>query len=71
MADLQALVDRVTVAYHRAQRRVIGEFSGTLSRDYRALRAEVDAMRAEAGLGPSPVEMAWDGEESIDLEEGD
>ncbi len=66
MADLTALVDRLTVRLHEAQRKNIYEWSGKISRDLAALRAEVDTMRAEAGLPPSPLEPAYPEEEETE-----
>ncbi len=65
MPDLLSLVDRLTVRLHHVQRAWISETSGNLSRDYAALRREINALRAEAGLGPSPLEPRWDGEEEV------
>ena len=62
------LVDRLTVRVHEAERRMIFEFSGNISCSLRKLRQEINALRAEAGLGPSPVEMSYPDEESIDLD---
>lgn len=57
------LVDHLTERLHEVQRALISETSVNLSRDYARLRLEINAFRAEAGLGPSPVEPRWDGEE--------
>lgn len=66
MADLVALVDRLTVRVHEAERRNVYEWSGSISQDLAALRADVDAIRAEAGLPPSPLEPAYPEEEVTD-----
>ena len=66
MPDLVALVDRLSVLYHQAGRVRVHEFSGTISRDLAQIRREVDAMRAEAGLGPSPIEPTYPEEEDED-----
>jgi hypothetical protein len=60
---LLQLIDELTVQLHEARRKVIDEWSGTIAKDLKALRAEIDAIRFRAGLGPSPVEPRWDDEE--------
>lgn len=61
--ELLQLVDSLTVQLHEARRSNIRERSGNIARDLIALRSEIDAVRAGAGLGPSPVLSLWDGEE--------
>lgn len=50
----QAVADEATRLYHEAETSVIYERSGTIRKDLRTLRNTVDALRARAGLGPSP-----------------
>jgi hypothetical protein len=61
---LLALVDLLSIQAHEARRKVVYEWSGTIARDLRNLRAEIDALRAEAGLSPSPIEPAYPEEEN-------
>ena len=60
------MIDELTVKYHKAQRAVISEWSGDMTRDYAALRREVNAYRKAAELPPSPVEPSYPEEESED-----
>lgn len=66
LRTLRALLDDVTVRWHKAQRGVIYDRSGNLSRDLRALRADVDGVRSQAGLPPSPLTPVWSDEEKDD-----
>lgn len=60
---MRDLVDRLSVLYHEAQRKVIYERSGSISADLAVLRSYVNDVRAQAGLGPSPVQPIYEGEE--------
>lgn len=65
---LRAAVDRLTVALHEIRRALVCETSVNISRDLHQLRLQLDAERQALGLGPSPVEKRWDGEECDDDE---
>lgn len=61
--ELLALVDELTVELHKVRVSLIHEFSGDWNKDLRKVREEINAIRARAGLGPSPVEPTYPEEE--------
>lgn len=61
--SLLELVDQLSQDLHLARRRVLYEWSGDFTRDLQRLRQEVDALRQEAGLPPSPITPSYPEEE--------
>lgn len=65
MSDLRNLVNKLTIELHEVRRNVIEDYSDNISRDLAALRVKINADRAEALLGPSPVEPIYPGQEEV------
>lgn len=63
MPTLLELVDKLSQELHEAKRRRVYEWSGSIAGDLRTLREEINAIRQQAGLEPSPLEPTWEGEE--------
>jgi hypothetical protein len=56
MLDLRMLLDKVSRKYFEAQCTVISEYSADISADTWRLWRDVNALRADAGLAPLPVD---------------
>lgn len=61
--DFRALIDELTINLHKLERSVIEDHTDDIARDFKKIRAEVNAIRAKAGLLPSPVQENYPGEE--------
>lgn len=65
--ELITLMDTLSIRLHQAGRRVIYEHSLSIATDLMEMRREINEMRQRAGLGESPVEPMWDGEEDPNM----